>query len=87
MSNLSRQNSSLMSRSMSAKSNSVKTEQFYIGGKQNAKGLVYSKLPTPKSIRKSIPIITIADKEENLTTKEVNMQTKIKNVFRPCPKT
>ena len=47
------------------------TEPFYIGGNNNSKGLVFSKFSSnAKSIRKVIPIVAIAEKEENLTTKE-----------------
>jgi hypothetical protein len=59
-----------LTRSLSAKSK-AKTEPFYIDGKGNSKGQVFSKFPTSKSIRKSVPTVSLVDKEENISTKEV----------------
>ena len=58
--------------SISTKASAAKMEPFYISSKDNVKGTVYRQYPQPKSIRKTIPIVAITDKEENLTTKDVN---------------
>lgn len=54
------------------KSFSVKKEPFYIGGATNSKGSIFKQNSNYKSVRKVIPIVAISDKEENLTTKDVN---------------
>ena len=46
-------------------------ESFYINGKNNVKGSLISKYETKKSVRKSIPLAAIPDKEEVVTTKDV----------------
>lgn len=58
--------------STSTKSSQAKTEPFYMSGNSNAKGSVFRQYPNSKSVRKVIPILAISDKEENLTTKDVN---------------
>jgi hypothetical protein len=65
-------------RPQSSKSNSsskslAKTEPFYIGGKDNAKGSVLRQSQNHKPKNKAIPIVAISDKEENLTTKDVRI--------------
>ena len=50
---------------------SAKTEPFYIGGRDNSKGVVYREFSSNKSVRKAIPVVVMTDKEEQMTTKDV----------------
>lgn len=49
---------------------SAKTQAFYVGGNSNSKGAVFRDYPVKKSIRKSIPTVTIPDKEDPMCTRD-----------------
>ena len=46
------------------------TEAFYVGGSGNSKGAVFRHFPEKKSVRKSIPVVKIPEKEEPISTKD-----------------
>ena len=49
-----------------------KTEPFYLGVKDNAKGMAFRSSSKPtRPLTKIVPIVAITDKEENITTKDV----------------
>lgn len=51
----------------------MKTDTFYIGDDNNSKGIVVRTASTPtRSTVRSVPNVSIKEKEENVTTKDVN---------------
>ena len=60
------------SRLSKSRKTSVKTDTFYIGDEDNAKGIVYRTSSAPsKPLNRSVPLVSISEKEENITTKDV----------------
>ena len=61
------------SSSLNKSKSKVKTDTFYIGDDNNSKGIVVRTASTPnRSTVRSVPNVSIKEKEENVTTKDVN---------------